>query len=65
MYLRFPFFLKKGSHLNVSNDFYTSEVFLYKGKSYTYGFQNYLGPDRVLIVDDFLANGEAVLGLKE
>lgn len=60
-------FAKKGSHLNVGNDVYTSEVFSYtKGKSYTLTVsKNYLGPeDRVLIVDDFLANGEAVLGLK-
>lgn len=65
---KIPFvFAKKGSHSNVGSNVYTSEVFSYtKGKSYTLTVsKDYINKDdRILIVDDFLANGEAVLGLK-
>ncbi len=59
-------FAKKSKTSNISNDVYTSEV-----PSYTHGNVNtilvskqYLNADdRVLIVDDFLANGCALNGL--
>ena len=59
-------FAKKGDHTNVGNDVYTSNVY-----SFTHQTMNtirvskaYLRPgERVLIIDDFLANGEAVEGL--
>lgn len=57
---------KKKQSLNISNDVYSSTVF-----SFTHKCENkiiiskeYLGKeDKVLIVDDFLANGHACLGL--
>ena len=60
-------FAKKNRTSNVGNDFYTAKV-----SSYTHGVtydiivsRSYLGPeDHVLIIDDFLANGKAVQGLK-
>ncbi len=61
-------FAKKGSHKNVGNDVFTAEVFSYtKGTSYEVAVSKlYLHPeDRILIVDDFLANGQAVLGLQK
>lgn len=61
-------FAKKGSHKNVGNDVYTAEVFSFtKGTSYDVTVSKlYLHEgDRVLIIDDFLANGQAVLGLKK
>ena len=59
-------FAKKSQSLNLSQDVWTSRV-----KSYTHGNENiirvskkYLGEgDRVLIIDDFLAAGNASLGL--
>ena len=59
-------FAKKSQSLNLSPDVWTSVV-----KSYTHGNENiirvskkYLGRgDRVLIIDDFLAAGNASLGL--
>lgn len=59
-------FAKKSKSRNLDGDLYTSVV-----HSYTYGIDNtvtlakkFLGPDdKVLIVDDFLANGKAVNGL--
>lgn len=59
-------FAKKTATSNLSEDVYSAEVF-----SYTHGKKNnvlvskqYLSPsDRVLIVDDFAANGEAARGL--
>lgn len=59
-------FAKKGSHTNVGNDVYTSNVY-----SFTHQTMNtirvskaYLNQgENVLIIDDFLANGEAVDGL--
>ena len=59
-------FAKKGKSRNVSDDFYSAKVI-----SFTHGGTNdilvskaYLTPaDRVLIIDDFLASGEALNGL--
>lgn len=61
-------FAKKGYHKNVGSDVYTAEVFSFtKGTSYTVSVsKSYLNKgDRVLVIDDFLANGQAVLGLKK
>ena len=60
-------FAKKSKSSNVSDDLYTAKV-----HSYTHGTdhtvivsKSYLNPDdRVLIVDDFLANGAALEGLR-
>lgn len=59
-------FAKKYKTSNISDDVYTAKVF-----SYTHGTQydiivnkNYINEnDRILIIDDFLANGEALAGL--
>lgn len=59
-------FAKKSKTSNISDDFYSSEV-----ASFTHGNTNtiivskqYLNKgDKVLIIDDFLANGEALNGL--
>lgn len=61
-------FAKKGQHKNVGKEVYTAEVFSYtKGTSYEVAVSKlYLHPeDRILIIDDFLANGQAVLGLQK
>lgn len=61
-------FAKKGAHRNVGSDIYTSEVFSFtKGVSYQIGIsKSYLQPeDRILVIDDFLANGKALLGLQD
>lgn len=61
-------FAKKGHHKNIGNDVYTAEVFSFtKGTSYTiFVSKKYLSAeDNILIIDDFLANGQAVLGLKK
>ena len=61
-------FAKKGNHKNVGNDVWTAEVFSFtKGTSYDVTVsKRYINEgDRVLIIDDFLANGQAVLGLKK
>ncbi len=61
-------FAKKGQHKNIGNDVYTAEVFSYtKGTSYTiFVSKKYISEDdNILIIDDFLANGQAVLGLKK
>jgi len=60
-------FAKKGDHSNVGQDVYTAEVY-----SFTHQRMNvirvskkYLQPGlRVLIIDDFLANGAALMGLR-
>ena len=60
-------FAKKSKTRNLAGDLYTAEV-----PSFTHGNVNtvvvskaYLGPeDRVLIVDDFLATGAALVGLR-
>ncbi len=59
-------FAKKGRHKNVGNDVYTSQVYSYtKGESYEINIlKKYLtADDRVLFVDDFLANGAAAKGI--
>lgn len=59
-------FAKKGFHRNVGNDIYSGEVFSFtKGITTQIGIsKKYLTPDdRILIIDDFLANGGAVKGL--
>ena len=59
-------FAKKGAHKNVGTDCYTAEVFSYtKGRSYTVSVsKKYLtSADRVLLIDDFLANGAAAEGM--
>lgn len=60
-------FAKKSKTKNISDNLWSVEV-----ESFTHGNRNtvivskeYLGPgDRVLIVDDFLATGAALIGLK-
>ena len=59
-------FAKKALSLNLGNDLYSTKVFSYtKGKTYdAVVSKNYLGEgDRVLIIDDFLANGSALQAL--
>lgn len=59
-------FAKKGAHKNVGDDCYTAEVYSFtKGQTCTVAVsRKYLSPqDRVLIIDDFLANGAAAEGL--
>ena len=59
-------FAKKSQSRNISDDVYTAKV-----ESFTHGkvydvvvSKEYLGPgDKVLLIDDFLANGEALRGL--
>lgn len=61
-------FAKKGHHENVGNDVYTAEVFSFtKKKSYIVAVSKKFlsADDNVLIVDDFLATGEACFGLKK
>jgi xanthine phosphoribosyltransferase len=61
-------FAKKTEAKNLDSDAYLSEVFSFtKGKTYTIRVsKNYItSKDTVLIIDDFLANGKAVLGLAE
>ncbi len=61
-------FAKKSKSINISNDFYQSDV-----KSYTHGNTNqvivskdFIGEgDKVLVIDDFLAHGCALRGLIE
>ncbi len=61
-------FAKKTQSLNLDGDVYTSKVTSFTKKK-TYDIivsKKFLGPDdRVLIIDDFLANGCAVQGLLE
>lgn len=60
-------FAKKGHHKNVGNDVYSADVFSFtKGISCTVSVsRKYLDKeDKVLVVDDFLADGQACLGLK-
>ncbi len=59
-------FAKKGNHKNLSPDKYTTKVYSFtKGVYYdvTVDKQYLTTDDRVLIIDDFLANGNAALGL--
>lgn len=59
-------FAKKVESRNLVGDTYSSEIYSYtRDKSYrVHVSRNYLSAqDRVLIIDDFLANGKAVQGL--
>lgn len=59
-------FAKKAVSLNLGSDLYSTKVFSYtKGKTYdAVVSKNYLcAEDRVLIIDDFLANGSALQAL--
>lgn len=61
-------FAKKSESKNLDVNTYESEVYSFtKAKSYKIRVsKKYLSSsDRVLIIDDFLANGKAVLGLKD
>lgn len=60
-------FAKKGHHKNVGNDVFTAEVHSFtKGITTTVAVsRKYLSAtDKVLVIDDFLADGQASLGLK-
>lgn len=59
-------FAKKGDHLNVGQDVYSAEVYSFTKQANTTinVSRKYLSEGmRVLLVDDFLANGEAMRGL--
>lgn len=59
-------FAKKAKSINIDGEMYTAEVesFTHKTKNQVIVSKKFLGPDdRVLIIDDFLANGCALQGL--
>ena len=59
-------FAKKAKSINIDGDVYTAEVesFTHKNKNRVMVSKKFLSPnDKVLIVDDFLANGCALQGL--
>lgn len=59
-------FAKKAKSINIDGDIYTAEVesFTHKNKNNVIVSRKFLSADdRVLIIDDFLANGCALLGL--
>ena len=59
-------FAKKSKSINIEGEMYTAEVesFTHKCRNQVIVSKKFLGPeDHVLIIDDFLANGEAALGL--
>lgn len=59
-------FAKKSKSVNIDGDMYTAEVesFTHKNKNQIIVSKKFLSADdRVLIVDDFLANGCALMGL--
>ena len=59
-------FAKKSKSINIAADTYVAEVesFTHKNKNTVVVSKQFLGPeDRVLIIDDFLANGCALQGL--
>lgn len=61
-------FAKKAKSDNIEGGLYKSDIFsyTYKKKVTLLVARDWLGPkDKVLIVDDFLANGEALRGLVE
>lgn len=61
-------FAKKTQSLNIGNDVYAATVssFTYKKDYQVVISKKYLGPDdHVVIVDDFLATGNAMFGLTE
>lgn len=56
-------FAKKTKSINIDGEMYTAEVesFTHKTKNQVIVSRKFLGPDdRVLIIDDFLANGCAL-----
>lgn len=59
-------FAKKASHKNVGNDLYTAECYSFThGKGYTMSVSKKYLPagEKILIIDDFLADGNAVKAL--
>ncbi|MCR5403848.1 MAG: xanthine phosphoribosyltransferase [Butyrivibrio sp.] len=59
-------FAKKSQSVNLDGDLYSAEVesFTHKNKNNVIVSKKFLGPgDKVLIIDDFLANGCALQGL--
>ena len=59
-------FAKKGANKNIGSNLYTADVFSFtKGTTTTIAIsKDYLSEnDRVLIIDDFMANGKAAHGL--
>ena len=59
-------FAKKASHKNVGSDLYTAECYSFThGKSYTMSVSKKYLPkgEKILIIDDFLADGNAVKAL--
>lgn len=61
-------FAKKASHRNVGNDLYTAECYSFThGAAYTMSVSKKYLPsgERVLIIDDFLADGNAARALME
>lgn len=59
-------FAKKAKSINIDGDMYTAEVesYTHKNKNQVIVSKKFLSPDdKVLIVDDFLANGCALQGL--
>ena len=59
-------FAKKAKSINIDGDMYTAEVesFTHKNKNNVIVSKKFLSPDdKLLIVDDFLANGCALQGL--
>lgn len=59
-------FAKKAKSINIDGDMYTAEVesFTHKNKNQVIVSKRFLsGEDRILIIDDFLANGCALQGL--
>ncbi len=59
-------FAKKSKTVNISGDVYTSQVYSYTHKTTNTIMvsKDFLSPeDNILIIDDFLANGQALLGL--
>ncbi len=61
-------FAKKSKSINISNDFYQCDVMSYTHNNLNHVIvsKDFIGPeDKVLIIDDFLANGCALNGLIE
>ena len=59
-------FAKKSQSINLDGDMYVAEVesFTHKCKNHVIVAQKFLSPeDHVLLIDDFLANGCALMGL--
>lgn len=61
-------FAKKSKTLNISDDFYCAEVesFTHKTTNKVIISKEYINKgDKILLIDDFLANGKALLGLSQ